>query len=335
MERFGGQRVEGVYILRHVRLDLYYAVAHSVWQDLNGDLIDITPFEDKRDSNFFLPIKINRRSMLVQSLADINNRALEQETELTYYVYAYFDKSDKLPFYIGKGSGSRDRDHLIECRRDTSNNRFYNKLKTMLEQNQTPKIVRLAAGLITEDEAYQIEEEFITFYGRKGYELGGVLLNTCPNAKPPNHRGRTYEDIYGDRADEQREKRRKVQLERGGFGPKKFSPEVRAKLSAMRTGPGNVMYGRHHTPETKLKISEANKGQKRYHRSMLYVIEGLPKFTAIYSNELDDFCAANGYSASTFRSQLDNNWPSSRKGKNKGLRIRKATAEEQVFHSNK
>jgi hypothetical protein len=40
-------------------------------------------------------------------------------------------------------------------------------------------------------------------------------------SNPPNHKNKTYEEIYGKNWTAQVEKRRKKQLEVGGFGPKK------------------------------------------------------------------------------------------------------------------
>lgn len=52
-------------------------------------------------------------------------------------------------------------------------------------------------------------------------------------------------------------------LDSGGGVNRIISDETRAKLSASRTGEKNHFFGKHHTPETKKKISEANTGKKR------------------------------------------------------------------------
>ena len=74
------------------------------------------------------------------------------------------------------------------------------------------------------------------------------------------------------------------------------------------------------------KIGDANRGKKHYSRATLYFIEGLNKF--VYSNDLKEFCKKEDYSLSTFQAQLSKGWPMSKRGKNKGLLIRKATETE-------
>lgn len=89
-----------------------------------------------------------------------------------------------------------------------------------------------------------------------GYNLtpGGSL--------PPNHKGKSYEEIYGSsRAKEQRVKRTQTQLERGGFGPDMHTEETKRKISKAVSGENNPMYGRTHSDETLAKISAARKGQ--------------------------------------------------------------------------
>lgn len=55
-------------------------------------------------------------------------------------------------------------------------------------------------------------------------------------------------------------------------------------------------------------------------------IDGIDRF--VYSNDLHKFCLDNNYSHGTFKKQLSENWPRSKKGKNKGLCIRYATETE-------
>lgn len=56
----------------------------------------------------------------------------------------------------------------------------------------------------------------------------------------------------------------------GGVHGFKHSPEAKAKMSSMRAGEGNAMFGKAHTDETRAKISEAHKGRKRPPRSAEY-----------------------------------------------------------------
>jgi group I intron endonuclease len=83
-----------------------------------------------------------------------------------------------------------------------------------------------------------------------GYNLtpGGSL--------PPNHKGKSYEDIYGTQANEQRFKRQIKQKQAGGYGPVKHTEETKRKISEALSGENNPMYGRKHSKETIAKIKE-------------------------------------------------------------------------------
>jgi group I intron endonuclease len=79
---------------------------------------------------------------------------------------------------------------------------------------------------------------------------------------PPNHKGKSYAEIYGvDRALEQRAKRQVKQLAAGGYGPVKHTEETKRKISDAVAGKNNPMYGRKHDAETLAKMSEAKKGK--------------------------------------------------------------------------
>jgi len=159
---------------------------------------------------------------------------------MTYYVYILADpRKEDQPFYVGKGKGRRATTHLWE-KPETRNVHKENKIAAIRAAGFEPKIIYVAEGIIDEDIAYDLEASLIKKYGRKGYDKGGILTNICEDSRPPNHKGKTYDQIYGsqEKALEQRALRAKLQKERGGYGPKK------------------------HTEATKKKISEKGKGRK-------------------------------------------------------------------------
>jgi hypothetical protein len=161
-----------------------------------------------------------------------------------YYVYCYIDPVTDKPFYVGKGKQNRAHVHMFIPRDKTKNKnktRFKNKLDKMKEEGVEPKIIFLAQNIQDENIAYQIEESYIKQYGRKGYDENGILLNICEGSRPPNHKGKTYIEIYGDKAEHQRLKRHMKQIEAGGwFKGRKHSAETKKQYKEKSTGLGNA-----------------------------------------------------------------------------------------------
>lgn len=98
------------------------------------------------------------------------------------YVYQYIDSTTGLPFYIGKGTGSRKDFHLAEAQRallgSTRGRRSYcvSKIIVLLNNGLSPVIEIVQDGL-SDDEAFRLEESLIAKYGRKGLDTDGILTN--------------------------------------------------------------------------------------------------------------------------------------------------------------
>jgi hypothetical protein len=90
-----------------------------------------------------------------------------------YYVYSLKDPrtSPALPFYIGKGTGSRAYDHLVKP--DTTTK--YKLIKEIIDAGYSP-IVAILVDDITESQAYKIEAELVSAFGTIG--TGGLLTNS-------------------------------------------------------------------------------------------------------------------------------------------------------------
>ena len=82
-----------------------------------------------------------------------------------YYVYAHIDKETNAPFYIGRGQGKRAF--------DKSRNEYW---KNFVSKYSKDYQVQFLAKEISEDIAYDIENEFISKLG-KAFTGKGLLLN--------------------------------------------------------------------------------------------------------------------------------------------------------------
>jgi len=307
---------------------LLHAFKHSVL-NLGDKLIDVTPTLDNRNYNIFCygSNYIEEHLTYVKSSVFINKEKVE--TEFMYYVYGLIDPRNNQVFYIGKGKDDRALSHFTEhALKREGNNKKTAKIRKLKELGYEPMIEFYAQNIEDENIAYQIEAALIKKYGRIGYDPNGILTNICEDSRPPNHKGKTYEDIYGSSAEAQRKLRHELQLKAGGwFKGHKHTEESKKKISEKTSGKNNARYGvKIKGTEIADKIGNSNRGKKHYTRAKLLYIEGLDKF--IFSNELADFCKKHGYSWNTFYAQLKKGWPISRKGANKGLRVRYATDEE-------
>jgi len=112
----------------------------------------------------------------------------------------------------------------------------------------------IAEDTVDNEQKYIDKYNTIAPYGYNITDGGGL---------PPNHRGKTYQQIYGNKkkAEQQRLKRHLKQIQAGGYGPVKHSEESKAKISKAVRGKNNPMYGKKQSKKTKELISKANKGK--------------------------------------------------------------------------
>jgi hypothetical protein len=191
-----------------------------------------------------------------------------------FYVYVYIDPRDDLPFYIGKGRGKRDAQHLrpwdLKIRRP-----FYYKLKRMLAEGVQPIVSRLAESLC-EAEAFSLESFLILALGRRlDSKNPGPLWNLTDGGEGAS--GNTKTETTKQKIREARKHqvivitettRRKISLSNKG---KRRTAEVRRQMCESRKGStlseqhrqkiGSAHKGTKCAESTRQKISLAHKGR--------------------------------------------------------------------------
>lgn len=106
------------------------------------------------------------------------------------YVYTLKDPNTEKIFYVGKGTGYRDKAHLKPFNwknpKNTTNPFLYYKIKSLMEKETPPIIERLYENL-SDEEAYEIENLLIKKY-RKRFSEGedGILFNISDFCGGPN-----------------------------------------------------------------------------------------------------------------------------------------------------
>lgn len=148
-----------------------------------------------------------------------------------YYVYFLLDPTNfYLPFYVGKGKDDRWKDHLFETIETTQNKRKFFKIEKIRRSGYEPKVMFFAVDL-SEAEAYNIEDEQIQRFGRKGFETDGILTNLCIGAKPPGFKNCQDQDAF------------------------------RKAISISCSGEKNGFYGKTHSTSTRILIGQVHKGK--------------------------------------------------------------------------
>ena len=305
VEIYGGNSVVGYYFLEG--FNTIQAIRHSVWETVKDKLIDINPHPFYKKHIIFGISKIQNSDYSISNCYSHSlDKYIKQESEFMYYVYQLVDPRTNLPFYIGKGQGNRAQTHLYD--HSSSKNQYKeNKIASIRRSGAEPLIEYIAENIIDENLAYDMESTLIKKHGRKGYDDNGILTNVCIDRRPPNHKGKTYEEIYGaDEGRKQRDNRAQLQKERGGYGPNTHTEETKKKISESVIK-AHANRDCSHSDLTKRLIGEANakhtgKNNKRSHCYILTSPNG-EKFE-LWGGELNTFCIDNNLSCSTLQKQI-------------------------------
>lgn len=231
-----------------------------------------------------------------------------------YYIYVYLDPRkpgnyvygdysfDYEPFYVGKGTGKRKLVHLYESSQKRGDvHPKIAKIRKLKGLNLDPIIIEISE-LNNEIDAYALEQKIISIIGSDYIEGidDGPLTNLLLDAStPPNHKGKTYLEIYGtpELAEEQRKKRHEKQIAVGGFfRGYKHSEETKRKFSERLLGNTHRL-GIKHTDKDKNKMTYSH--LFAYHPSMLLYTIKSPNDDFFKTIKLGRFCKYFGISKST------------------------------------
>lgn len=158
-----------------------------------------------------------------------------------YYVYIYYDPITNLPFYVGKGKKDRMYHHLKETAETTDNKKKFNYINKLRKNGITPIVIKFKEDMADND-AYDLEEELISKFGRKGFESYGILTNICLGSRPPVTTGKDHHN-FGK-----------------GFLVK-HTDETKKKISESKKGQRSWHKGRTKSEETRATMSSAQKGR--------------------------------------------------------------------------
>lgn len=201
-----------------------------------------------------------------------------------YYVYIYLDSRkpgtftyddlsfDHEPFYVGKGKGKRDTDHLRERELSDRINMFKNgKIKKILDLGMVPIIIRLKENL-SDEESLQLEIDTIAKIGR-GNHGNGPLTNLTDGGN--GSAGRIFSDKTKALMSAQRKGKKQTPAQyAANCSRPPMSEEHRRKISESQKGIrrmtdeqyralGEKNRGRKHSDESRALMSAQRKGKKQ------------------------------------------------------------------------
>ena len=169
-----------------------------------------------------------------------------------YYVYIYWRLDINEPFYVGKGHNNRWK----QLKR-IHNKHFMNIV------NKYPVACEITKDNLTESEAFYWEEfiinKLVFEYGfsidipnNKSVEKGYHLVN-CTWGGEGTSGMNPYEMVNEEKREEWKRKISKASKEAWE------DEELRKRVCESRKGENHPMYGKHHTEESKKKMSEVKK----------------------------------------------------------------------------
>lgn len=158
-----------------------------------------------------------------------------------YYVYLLIDSSTNIPFYVGKGTSNRMKQHERDAVNETYPNHrsVHAKIRKMLSTNVPIKYEQHCCN--NENEAFELECKLITHHGRKDLKTGPLcnLTDGGEGARNQSYeaiRNRADKHIGSKRSAEGRANMSRFQSERklNGYVPTEQTKELQRQNKIKR-----------------------------------------------------------------------------------------------------
>jgi hypothetical protein len=186
-----------------------------------------------------------------------------------YYVYVLKDPRTDLPFYVGKGQGTRAYDHLNKNMqgKNTENPFKDHVIRQILAEGLLPDI-EYVYHTDDEDDAYDYEAKLIKRYGRRRYDVNGLLTNLCEDNRPPHNeysveRRQKYRDrMIGNKINTGRKQSESEKLLRAQSLKMAYDTGTRTVTERMRQASSETHKGKVISEETRCKMRDSAKKAK-------------------------------------------------------------------------
>lgn len=109
-----------------------------------------------------------------------NYDVFKQNLDGNFYIYLHITLDEDIPFYVGKGKKDRCKNHLDKSE-------WWNNIV-----NKHDYYIRILDVNLSEEEAFEKEKEYISFFGRRNLKEGGTLVNLTNGGEGVS--GRIYSD---------------------------------------------------------------------------------------------------------------------------------------------
>lgn len=189
---------------------------------------------------------------------------ISAEPKLPFYVYSLLNPITNKPFYVGKGSNDRYKEHFRECFKKKRSHKL-STIKNIVNQN-LDVLIQINIETIDEKFALQKEVELIRFWGRRDIRTG-ILTNLTDGGEGVSGFISTR-DISGEN--------------NPMFG-KTHTPEARQNISRKNKERIEKFGARKHSEEHKQKLRDNNAGGVATSKE-IYQIDTLGNIVAKYKS---------------------------------------------------